>query len=173
MGASGKNVYARDFDESILRYVHRRLLGRLLARLREAQDFISLACGPDEKGVISRNKKDWIGRLMRESTPLARMVGALMGRSAWGKMADYTIDEGNRTSFPKGTYVVYARWNLQNQDVYIGQTSDFDSRVAQHFTKTLRHNGGDHQCKGCSEHSKYLKHRPVAAAYWFMTPSLV
>ena len=154
-----------------VRYVHRRLLGRLLARLREVQDFISLACGPDGKGKISGVKKGWIARLMRESAPLARITGELMGRSAWGKMGKYTIaDDISRISFPKGTCVVYVRWNLQNQDTYVGQTSDFDSRIAQHFMKTLKHEVGSYQCKGCSEHAKYLKHRPVKAAYWFMTP---
>ena len=37
--------------------------------------------------------------------------------------------------------------------------------------KTRSHEmGSDKPCSGCAEHAKYLKHRPVSAACWFMTP---
>ena len=74
------------------------------------------------------------------------------------------------TGAVEGQCVVYARWNMENDVAYVGETEKFATRVGQHYMKTLAHGEG-RKCTGCSEqHAKYLKHRPVAAALWLMTP---
>ena len=61
------------------------------------------------------------------------------------------------------------RWNLENDEAYVGETEQWDKRNEQHYMKTRAHEKPC-TCKGCTEHAKYLKQGTLGAARWFMTP---
>ena len=68
--------------------------------------------------------------------------------------------------------VVYARINLRTNDMYIGETDSFDRRVMQHYMATYKHGATCEYrpCRGCIEHTKYLRHRAAPAHAWLMVP---
>ena len=51
--------------------------------------------------------------------------------------------------------VVYARFNLENKDLYIGQTNNWGERFATHTREVMKHHKG--LCKGCGMHHAYTK----------------
>ena len=58
--------------------------------------------------------------------------------------------------------------------MYIGETGDFEARFNQHFMNTYKHSDRCVQkCKGCKEHTKYLKHKSVSPHRWIMIPVAV
>ena len=71
-------------------HFQRRLLGFVLQPLHEIQDFIKLACGADEKGCVSGEKKQWVADLMAECAPLASLYGRICGHTALGKMLKFS-----------------------------------------------------------------------------------
>ena len=128
-----------------------------------------VACGPDHCGVVSGEKKRWIAELNLACVPIVYAYGAVCKPSKLSRMLAYSAGAPH-TGAVEGQCVVYARWNMENDVAYVGETEKFATRVGQHYMKTLAHGKG-RKCTGCSEqHAKYLKHRPVAAALWLMTP---
>ena len=129
-----------------------------------------MACGPNLKGEVSAQKKQWIANLMAESAPLVYQHSLVGKASTLGKMLKYGMAPPSAEEVRKGS-VVYARWNLTNDVTYVGETGKWEQRVGQHYMKTRSHEMvSDKPCSGFAEHAKYLKHRPVSAACWFMTP---
>ena len=150
--------------------LNKKYLGFLEWILHEITEFIELACGPNLKGEVSAQKKQWIANLMAESAPLVYQHSLVGKASTLGKMLKYGMAPPSAEEVRKGS-VVYARWNLTNDVTYVGETGKWEQRVGQHYMKTRSHEmGSDKPCSGCAEHAKYLKHRPVSAACWFMTP---
>ena len=150
--------------------LNQKYLGFLEWILHEITEFIELACGPNLKGEVSAQKKQWIANLMAESAPLVYQHSLVGKASTLGKMLKYGMAPPSAEEVRKGS-VVYARWNLTNDVTYVGETGKWEQRVGQHYMKTRSHEmGSDKPCSGCAEHAEYLKHRPVSAACWFMTP---
>ena len=159
-----------DARKAVARLLNQKYLGFLEWILHEITEFIELACGPNLKGEVSAQKKQWIANLMAESAPLVYQHSLVGKASTLGKMLKYGMAPPSAEEVRKGS-VVYARWNLTNDVTYVGETGKWEQRVGQHYMKTRSHEmGSDKPCSGCAEHAKYLKHRPVSAARWFMTP---
>ena len=72
-----ENFMKESQEREMLRHLQRKLLGFVLQPVYEAQDFIRVACGPDQKGRVSGEKKRWLANLMAECAPLARLYGAV------------------------------------------------------------------------------------------------
>ena len=164
---SGVTNLGGEVDASVDILMQRRYLGYLEWMLHEVQDFIDIACGDDDKGRVSEKKKLWIATIMAESTPIVHQYAAVSKSSALGRMLNYASGPPGVEAV-RSKNVVYARWNLVNDVSYVGETGAWDARVAQHYMQTRKHASG--KCGGCAEHAKYLKHRPVTAARWMMTP---
>ena len=64
--------------------------------------------------------------------------------------------------------VVYARFNLVNQDLYIGQTIDWEARFRDHTREVMKHYKG--ACKGCGMHHAYTKQAKLHPGEWVMIP---
>jgi hypothetical protein len=54
------------------------------------QDTIKLTCSPDEKGVVSEAKKEWVARMMVEMTPLVYLLGKLLKGAKFAEMLKYS-----------------------------------------------------------------------------------
>ena len=165
------------WGEDIENQLQRKLLGFLLARIHEAQDFMSVARSyelqtgslSDLRQVVEKNRRmvrindmlrPWVGLLAQVAnhTQLNRM------QEIWNSQKGIPTPEVNRA-------LVYARVNLLTQDLYIGETKSWDSRVKQHFTACYKHSDQCAKpCKGCKEHTKYQKHRVCAPHEWIMIP---
>ena len=149
--------------------MQRRLLGHLERMLLDIQDFVEVACGADANGRVSHEKKHWLVQLMTASIPIAYLYAAIRKGAVVGRMLAYGEGEPSLQQMESGV-VVYARWNLTNNSSYVGETEKWGERITQHYMNTLAHGGRQPRCSGCTEHAKYLKHRPIAASGWFMTP---
>ena len=62
----------------------------------------------------------------------------------------------------------FARFNLQNRDLYIGQTTDWDTRFKDHTREVMKHYTG--KCKGCGMHFAYGKQAKLHPGDWVMLP---
>ena len=142
----------------------------MIHQVYEVQDFIKIACGRDHRGCVPNKRKRWIAALARESTRLHWILGTLCPETSLGRALRF----GERAPSPEalqcGKNVVYVRVNLSNNDMYVGETEDFEQRVETHYMRTLAHMVSDRRCKGCSEHAKYNKHGSVHASGWLMVP---
>ena len=66
------------------------------------------------------------------------------------------------------TPVVYVRFNLRNNDMYIGETVSFNSRFQCHTRKLWKHYTGE--CKCCAEHHSYTRQGLMHPGEWVMMP---
>ena len=64
--------------------------------------------------------------------------------------------------------VIYARFNLENKDLYIGQTTNWNERFEKHTREVMKHYKG--LCKGCGMHHTYTKQAKIHPAQWMMIP---
>ena len=71
--------------------MQRKLLGFVIQPMYEVQDFIKIACGEDEKGQVSAQKKRWVADLMAECAPLADLYGRICGQTAFGKVQKFCV----------------------------------------------------------------------------------
>ena len=71
------------------RLLNQKYLGFLEWILHEITEFIELACGPNLKGEVSAQKKQWIANLMAESAPLVYQHSLVGKASTLGKMLKY------------------------------------------------------------------------------------
>ena len=64
--------------------------------------------------------------------------------------------------------VIYVRFNLKTRDMYIGQTTDWDTRFRDHTREVMKHHTG--KCKGCGMHFAYSKQAQLHPGDWVMLP---
>ena len=69
--------------------LNQKYLGFLEWILHEITEFIELACGPNLKGEVSAQKKQWIANLMAESAPLVYQHSLVGKASTLGRMLKY------------------------------------------------------------------------------------
>ena len=153
-------------QKAVRRHMHRKLLGFVLKPLYEVQDFISIVCG-GKNCRMTAQKERWMAALMAACTPLASLYGMICGHTTFSKMMKYSVAMPQPDQLDRGASVVYARWNLENDDTYVGETFRWAARVKEHYKNTRRHERP--RGKGCSE-GKYLKQAKLGAARWMMTP---
>ena len=78
------------------------------------------------------------------------LYGAVCPSTTLARIQKYTTDVPKPEQLC-GTAVVYVRWNLENDDTYVGETENWTKRNEQHYMKTRAHEQPS-KCKGCSEH---------------------
>ena len=64
--------------------------------------------------------------------------------------------------------MIYARFNLSNDEVYIGQTTNWDDRFRAHTREVMKH--FKNHCKGCGMHHAYTKQARLHPGEWVMIP---
>jgi predicted GIY-YIG superfamily endonuclease len=135
-----------------------------------AQDFMAEFCMEDARGFYTEESKRWVVRLNHAMRQWVALLGKISTHKRLMQIEKIQRDAGVTTSVLKAP-VVYARVNLENEDMYIGETKDFDNRVKQHHVQTCKHrHDATVKCKGCREHVKYLKHRSTRANAWITVP---
>ena len=145
----------------------------MLSRVHAAQDFLAETCYGDEDGIISEEKKRVIVKINDALTPWIRLLAkCCTGRKPFERLtaawAEHPAPERRDESV-----TVYARVNLNTQDMYVGETGGWEERIKQHFMATVRHSEkrhGGRRCRGCREHTKYLRHRGCEPHAWIMIP---
>ena len=73
----------------------------------------------------------------------------------------------------QGQSVVYARFNLCEGSLYIGETQEWKQRCKQHYKATWMHAKeapSDIRCTKCRENRKYCAHRVARPSAWIMLP---
>ena len=156
----------RSFDllEDLRRHYQRKLAGHARSMILIAQDFIAHYCMEDERGFFTKEAKLWMTRMNDAMRPWVRLLGEITSHKRLSKLAPMIVEQVNGP-------VVYARVNLENDDMYIGETVDFHGRTIQHYVATCRHRSdASRPCKGCKEHVKYKKHRSVVPSAWITVP---
>ena len=145
--------------------MQRKMLGFILQRIYWAQDYLSITAYADRQGCISSEKKKRAYRINEMMIPWIRALSTIMKHDSLNK-----ITEAQKALKPNGV-TVYARVNIQNNSMYIGETQDFQARFTQHYMNTFKHSDRcKKQCRGCKEHTKYRKHRTVSPHQWIMIP---
>ena len=118
----------------------------------------------DERGFFTKEAKLWMTRMNDAMRPWVHILGEITSHKRLSKLAPMIVEQVNGP-------VVYARVNLENDDMYIGETVDFHGRTIQHYVATCRHRSdASRPCKGCKEHVKYKKHRSVVPSAWITVP---
>ena len=70
--------------------------------------------------------------------------------------------------------IVYARFNLMNSSIYIGETEHWNDRTAHHFAATFRHSERcGERCTRCNEHVRCKAHRCTTPRSWCVVPVAV
>ena len=81
------------------------------------------------------------------------------------------LAEAREKTVNMGNCIVYVRCNLVTNDTYIGETENWNRRVREHFTQTMRHSKKcPNVCRGCKEHQKYRSHQKILPHKWIMLP---
>jgi hypothetical protein len=150
------------------------LLGEVSRVLFLLREYLEEALRPSEgSSQIKKWKKENFRDLTLKSAEITRIAGFARKGKAVNKILKFGENENIRTEDLKnGTNVVYVRWNLINNATYVGETEHFEQRAEQHYMNTLKHEkeSAVKKCLGCTEHNKYVQHRPIKAHEWFMTP---
>jgi len=155
-------------EETVRRQFQRRLAGHARQMLFTAQDFIAQYCVEDERGFYTEAVKRRMVRVNDAMRPWVKLLGKITTHKRFSELASMIV-EGQ----VEGA-VVYARVNMDNSDMYIGETENFGRRVTEHFIATCKHSHEcSHRCKGCKEHVKYLKHRSARPSAWITVPTTV
>ena len=179
-GLTGRgSAPSRESQESIVRdalertcvSMQRRLLGHILYRIERAQKFLARWVY-SEDGLPAKYQRliVWVNGYI---IPWARALSRLTDEPTLGKLARWWELEGmpSERKACDAPYAVYARLNLRTDDLYIGQTDNWQRRQMQHIYQTFRHSTYcKTQCRRCGEHHKYCKQRVVAPHQWITVP---
>ena len=68
----------------------------------------------------------------------------------------------------QNTPMIYARFNLINNEFYIGQTKNWRLRFEQHTREVCKHKRG--LCKGCNAHHSYTRQAMLHPSSWVTMP---
>ena len=128
------------------------------------QDFTSTTfCGMDEdKAVMTNGVKNRMLRMNNLMIPWVLLLGQITTHTRLR-----AVQETRTSEVDTSKHVIYARVNMETQGMYVGETSNFEERVKQHYRATHVHSEiAEHPCKKCREHTKYMRHRGVRPAAW-------
>ena len=114
-------------------HLQRRLLGFLLREIHIAQDFIRDFCGEDETGAFWFQR--WALQINTAILPLLPLYATITGDSKLKQMVESALTPDNPGT---GVYV-YARLNLRNHEMYIGETEHWNNRFKQHYKAMWKH----------------------------------
>jgi hypothetical protein len=152
-------------------HLQKKLIGFILQRIHWVQDFMSIVSYANDKGIITEEKKRRTRRMNNLILPWVSFLAQIMIHERLNKIID---THGKTKGLPGSGITIYARVNLENNGMYIGETGNFDTRFTQHFMNTFRHSEKCKQpCKSCREHTKYRKHRTVSPHRWIMMPIFI
>ena len=134
LSEKGRTVFTGNYAvrTDLERHYQRKLAGYARMMILTAQDFIELFCLEDERGFLTNVAKKCVIRINDAVRKWVKILGKISTHKRLTEIADMIVEQ------PKGA-VVYARVNLKNQDMYIGETIDFHQRTTQHFVATCRH----------------------------------
>ena len=153
--------------------MQKKMVGFILQRVHWVQDFLKIVSYTDEKGTISEKKKRRTCRMNELLLPWINFLSRIMVHDRLNKIIEARGFKKDLSTAAPGV-TVYARVNLENNGMYIGETGNFAVRFSQHFMSTFRHSDMcGHKCKGCKEHTKYRKHRTVSPHRWIMIPIFI
>ena len=161
--------------EDLAVHMQRRLLGVIMRRVYETQDFFSImyrdwgsrqSCVPAGFKAMMSDLNDALIPWLAVAAQIVRHKQLERLSLAWGERGPPT---GN--DLKDGNAIVYARVNLTTESMYVGETEHWQSRQHQHMDATFRHSTDCKSgCKGCREHKKYRMHRVVKSSAWITLP---
>ena len=160
------------FDLS--KFMQRKLLGFVLRRVHEAQDFLAILRAETQKvpssGRASKENRDYWLRINNAMLPWIEILGHIARHSQLNKFSREGCSR-RKANFVGGSYTLYARVNLRSRDMYVGQTENFPVRFAQHLDGTLKHDVAcPNQCKRCVDHKRYSRPNGIFPHEWIMIP---
>ena len=133
------------------------------------RDYIAAFCMKDERGWYTEAVKREVITLNEFAQPWIILLGKITTHKRLRQVAELRA-QTSLADRPTGP-VVYARVNLETNDMYIGETKEWTNRVKQHYVATCRHrHGAANPCKSCREHIKYRRHRAVSPGAWITIP---
>jgi len=160
-----------DHMRPIARNLQRKILGLIMSRIHEAQDFLSIECRADERGWITAPIKRIFSRISEALRPWVRAYIRLTTQRHLRQMNEVSSSWDDGKKLHPDAKVVYARFNLMTPDLYIGETGDIETRTTTHFLRTFKHSTQcTTRCKRCSEHQKYTRHNKCDPQRWLMLP---
>ena len=152
--------------------LQRKMLGHVLARIERAQALLGemiAAGGTDALKAAHQRRLFTMNQLL---WPWLQALCKLSMRRELKRIGEWWKRQGvpHMERVLKG-HVVYARFNMRTQHLYVGETEDYQQRVQRHAYATFRHGTGcTKACRGCSEHLKYRRHRVAATHEWVVVP---
>ena len=135
---SAKSSSHAMMSEALTKQMQRKLLGFARKTLYEVQDYVKIACSPNEKGVMSGVKKERMALLMAAAAPIVHAHGKICSGTPLSAVLAYSTAVPVDTKV-EGSAVVYVRWNLDDTKTYVGETEHWAQRVNQHYRQTLAH----------------------------------
>ena len=160
----------RDISATVHNHLQCRLASFVRYRIFEAQDFLAICTGPDTEGNFTAESNQIYLRICEALRPWIILYMKLCKHPHSEKIRHTRVYSDKEL---RGASVVYARFNLSEGSLYIGETEKWTERQKQHYKATWKHSTCMKQgmkCTGCAEHKKYLGHRVVRPAQWIMLP---
>ena len=75
---------------------------------------------------------------MKREAPLAWLYGAVCSGTTLARTLWYATSAPDPAQL-RGAAVVYMRWNLENDQAYVGETEQWDKRNEQHYMRRREH----------------------------------
>ena len=159
----------------IFETLQRKMLGHVMARVEKAQRLLGEEIGwMEEEGMetMSAERQRFTFRVNQLLWPWMKALCRISNRKELRRIHEWWSRQGE-PYMPRalGGHVVYARFNMETQHLYIGETEEYERRVQRHAYMTFRHSiSCTKGCRGCSEHVKYRKHRVAPPQAWVVVP---
>jgi hypothetical protein len=155
---------------ALARCAQRKMMGFILGKIRAAQTFVELH-NRQEHVIARRNRL--VARTNEILIPWTRALCRIAAGKTFEKLDTWWNNEGLPSTcyLKKGINIVYARMNLTNKDLYVGETENWEERSKQHAYQYFRHSSNcENRCTNCDEHAKYIRAQKVPLVGWFMVP---
>ena len=156
--------------EALFVHMNKSIARYALRIIYDTQDFIATFCGPEFRTngrfFYAYERKRMHATLSKAIRPWISLVGRTVDHRRIHQLGKYIERFGElapTNAIPERSdrCYVYARCNLKNGDLYIGETNRWNERLSEHSIATFKHS---EECpsgiactnKACPEHKKYM-----------------
>ena len=158
-----------DSKKQLWIHMNEKLKGYAKNNISLVQNFLAAlhVDAPTEKMGFGAKIRRWTKQLNEKLIPWIGVYAHLSHEKKWRRIAANWNETSKHTDF-ENRNMVYLRFNLENNDTYIGKTCFWENRYEKHYMEVKKH--AAKKCKNCKEHLKYKRQATIPVFKWMTIP---
>ena len=162
---------ARNDLQPVAHHMQRCMVGYIQAKIDLAHQYLA-SHAYAENGEMTARHHRCVTRVNHALIPWINALCKIVKKPTYEKLDRWWSSEGMpKIENDTPLHTVYARINTKNDDMYIGETENWERRQIQHTYMTFKHSRECKKpCTGCRDHKKYPKHKSANAHEWITVP---